>query len=176
MLGGHGFWIASRAAGIAALAFSSLSLGLGLALAARWARGRVPDPRATHEALSLATMVALVVHAGALLGDGYLSPSLADITVPFASDYRRGWMAVGLVAGWATLLLGLSFYARARIGVARWRTLHRFTGLAWVASVVHALGMGTDAGQAWFLASLALVVLPAAGMLIARWGDALEPA
>ena len=42
----------------------------------------------------------------------------------------------------------------------RWRKLHRFTALAWLAGLVHALGEGTDAGQLWFLAMLALVAIP----------------
>ena len=58
------------------------------------------------------------------------------------------------------LLLGLSYYARARIGVQRWRVLHRFTALAWLLGLVHALGEGTDAGQTWFLAMTAIVVAP----------------
>jgi sulfoxide reductase heme-binding subunit YedZ len=164
----HVFWVTSRAAGIAALLFASLSVGLGLAMAARLARGRVRDPRALHEALSLATLAALGVHALSLLGDSYLHPSLAAISIPFASAYQRGWMALGVVAGWALLLLGLSFYVRGRIGVARWRTAHRFTALAWLAGAVHALGMGTDADQPWFLAATAAVALPTIGLLALR--------
>src|SRR5690349_22867102 len=45
-----------------------------------------------------------------------------------------------IVAGWMLLALGLSFYARARIGVQRWRSLHRWTALAWVLSIGHSLG------------------------------------
>ena len=44
-------------------------------------------------------------------------------------------------------LLGVSYYFRSRIGVARWRKLHRWTALAWVFGIVHAVMAGTDAGQ-----------------------------
>jgi methionine sulfoxide reductase heme-binding subunit len=64
--------------------------------------------------------------------------------------------------------LGLSYYARARIGVARWRTIHRFTALAWLAGVVHSVGEGTDAGEAWFLLATAIAVLPALWLLALR--------
>ena len=124
--------------------------------------------RVVHESLSLATMVALAVHALALLGDGYLSPSLADVTIPFASSYERLWMGVGLIAGWLFVILGLSYYIRGRIGPQRWRKLHRFTALAWVLGVGHALMMGTDAGAIWFLLAAALVVIPAAALLVRR--------
>jgi DMSO/TMAO reductase YedYZ heme-binding membrane subunit len=74
------------------------------------------------------------------------------------------------------LILGLSYYARSRIGVQRWRRLHRFTALAWVLGLAHSLGEGTDSGQTWFLAMTAIVVLPALCLLAARWlGASREP-
>ncbi|MEA2253316.1 MAG: hypothetical protein QOG70_3558 [Solirubrobacteraceae bacterium] len=173
----HLFWITSRAAGTAALLLSSAAVALGLTMGRRLVKGRGPDLRAVHEALSLATIATIVVHAVALLGDSFLHPSVTDIAVPFASGYRRGWTTVGIVSGWMTLLLGLSFYVRSRIGQARWRRLHRFTALAWVLGLVHALGEGTDAGQIWFLAATAIVALPAAALLVTRWvGTSSAPA
>jgi sulfoxide reductase heme-binding subunit YedZ len=163
----HAFWITSRAAGIVALLAASLAVALGLMMSTRM-RTKVGDLRVIHESLSLATMVALVVHALALLGDGYLNPSLADVTIPFASSYQRLWMAAGLVAGWLFIILGLSYYIRGRIGPQRWRRLHRFTALAWVLGVGHSLMMGTDAGTVWFLLAAALVVIPAAALLARR--------
>src|SRR5947209_1544461 len=164
----HLFWITSRAAGIAALVLASLAVSLGLLMSTKLLRGRVADLRVTHEVLSLATIVAIVVHAVALLGDKFLHPSLADISLPFASGYKTVWMSLGILAGWATILLGLSFYARRVIGAKRWRSLHRFTALAWLAGLVHAVGMGTDAGQVWFLAMVAIVAIPAAALLVVR--------
>jgi methionine sulfoxide reductase heme-binding subunit len=157
----HLFWIASRAAGFAALLLSSAAVGVGLTMGARLVRGRGVDLRATHEALSLATMAALTVHALALLGDGFLHPSLADVTIPFVSGYQRAWTTIGIVGAWMMVALGLSYYARARIGVARWRKLHRFAALAWALGLAHSLGEGTDAGQVWFLACVAIAVVPA---------------
>jgi sulfoxide reductase heme-binding subunit YedZ len=167
---GHVFWITSRAAGTAALLFSSASVAAGLTLGGRLLRRRGPDLRVTHEALSLATMVLLAVHAVTLLGDGFLKPSLADITIPFASGYKAPWMAIGVIAGWLMVILGVSYYARARIGVQRWRGLHRFTALAWVMGIAHSLGTGTDPGQRWFLVATGIVVVPALALLVARLG------
>jgi sulfoxide reductase heme-binding subunit YedZ len=168
MLGEHLFWITSRAAGIAALLLASAAVGLGLALGGRLTKGRAQDLRPLHEALSLATLGALAVHAFSLLGDGFLHPSLADVTIPFASGYHRLWTTTGIVAGWLLVVLGLSFYARARIGVQRWRALHRYTALAWILAIGHALGEGTDAGRVWFLAAVGMVVLPTLALLVQR--------
>jgi sulfoxide reductase heme-binding subunit YedZ len=167
-VGPHIFWIISRAAGSAALVLSSLSVCLGLSMGGRLVKGRGLDLRVTHEALSLATMVALLVHGLSLLGDHYLHPTVADIAVPFVSDYKTVWMSMGIIAGWALLALGLSYYARARIGASRWRRLHRLTALAWILGLAHSLGEGTDAGQAWFLAMVAVVAVPALALLAVR--------
>lgn len=168
----HLFWITSRAAGLVVLLASSAAVTLGLLMGGRMAKGRTAQLRVAHEALALATLAALAVHAGALLGDGYLSPSLADVTIPFVSGYQRLWTTAGILAGWLFLALGLSFYARRRIGPARWRRLHRFTALAWLLGVVHGVMEGTDVGTAWFLATAAAVVLPAAGLLTVRLAQA----
>jgi sulfoxide reductase heme-binding subunit YedZ len=163
----HVFWITSRAAGVAALLLSSLAVCVGLLVGGRLVKAR-PDLRQLHEALSLATIVALVVHAVSLLGDSYLSPSLADIAIPFVSGYQRLWMTVGIVAGWALIVLGLSYYVRDRIGQQRWRMLHRFTALAWIAGLAHSFGEGTDAGTVWFIAATAIVAIPALVLLVVR--------
>jgi methionine sulfoxide reductase heme-binding subunit len=168
MLGQHVFWITSRAAGTLALLFSSVGVAVGLTMGRKLLKGRGPDLRVAHEALSLATIVAIVVHAVALLGDSFLHPSLADISIPFVSSYMTVWTTIGIVGGWMMIILGLSFYARQRIGQQRWRKLHRFTALAWVLGLAHSLGEGTDAGQAWFLIATAIVALPAAALLVTR--------
>jgi sulfoxide reductase heme-binding subunit YedZ len=165
----HIFWITSRAAGSVALILSSVSMCVGLSMGGRMLKTRGQDLRVVHEALSLATIVALLVHGLSLLGDGFLHPSLGDIAIPFLSGYEAFWMAAGIVAFWALLILALSYYARARIGVQRWRTLHRFTALAWLLGIAHSLGQGSDAGETWFLAMTAIVFLPALVLLLVRW-------
>lgn len=167
--GPHIFWIVSRAAGSVALILSSVSVCVGLSMGGRLIKPRGQDLRVVHEALSLATIVALLVHGLSLLGDGFLHPSLGDIAVPFLSGYETFWMAAGIVAFWALLILALSYYARGRIGVQRWRKLHRFTALAWLLGIAHSLGQGSDAGETWFLAMTAIVVVPAIVLLLVRW-------
>lgn len=165
-MGEHVFWITSRAAGISALLAASAAVALGLLMGGRMSTRK--DLRVMHEALSLGTLVALAVHALALLGDAYLKPSLADITIPFVIDYRPFWTGLGIVGGWMLFLLGVSYYFRTKIGVKRWRVLHRWTALAWIFGVVHSLGAGTDAGEVWFLVAAAMVVLPTAALLVRR--------
>lgn len=165
----HIYWIISRAAGVTALVLSSLAMCVGLSMGGRLIKGRSADLRALHESLTLATLGAVLVHGLSLLGDGYLHPSVADIAVPLVSSYETAWTSLGILAFWVMALLGLSYYARKRIGVQRWRVLHRFVALAWILGVIHSLGEGTDAGEAWFLAMTAVVVIPAVALLGVRW-------
>jgi methionine sulfoxide reductase heme-binding subunit len=161
-------WITSRAAGFAALILASLGVSLGLLMSTKLLKGRGPDLRVAHETLALATIAALLVHALSLLGDSYLRPTVFDLTIPFVSGYKTFWTSLGIVAGWGLVLLGISYYARRAIGTTRWRKLHRFTALAWIFGLVHALGEGSDAGQVWFLAMVAIVAVPALALLMTR--------
>jgi sulfoxide reductase heme-binding subunit YedZ len=167
----HLFWIVSRGAGIAALLLSSGAVGLGLLMSGRFLKGRASDLRPLHETLSLTTLAALGLHAGALLGDGYFKPSLADVSIPFLSRYEPLWTGAGIIAGWLLIVLGLSYYVRARIGVQRWRRLHRFTALAWVLAIGHTLGAGSDVARWWFAVAWMLVVVPTLALLFDRLFD-----
>jgi sulfoxide reductase heme-binding subunit YedZ len=172
--GTHVFWLASRAAGISALVLASLAVCAGLALGGKveLLRGRGGQLRVLHEALSLGALAALAVHGLALLGDGYLNASIVDITIPFAIGYRPFWTGLGIVGGYGIAALSLSYYARARIGVARWKLVHRFVAVFWLLGAIHTLGAGTDAGQLWFLVLYGAAVLPALVLLAVRIGGA----
>jgi len=146
------FWITSRAAGVTAFALASVSVSLGLTMAGRLARGpgRARTLRAIHEQAALGALIAIVVHGVALLGDRWMHPGLAGISVPFAMAYRPVATGIGIIAGYLAALLGLSFYARRRIGPRLWRKAHRATVVVYLLGLVHALGSGTDATAVWF--------------------------
>ena len=164
----HLFWITSRAAGTAALFLSSAGVCVGLTLSGRFVRGKGADLRPLHEALSLATIAALLVHGLALLGDKFMHPNLADIALPFAWSYKTWWTSLGIIAFWIMLLLGPSYYVRRTIGQKRWVKLHRFTALAWIAGIAHSLGEGSDAGSPWFVLLIASTTVPALVLLTLR--------
>jgi sulfoxide reductase heme-binding subunit YedZ len=164
----HLFWITSRAAGFTALIVASVAVSVGLLMSAKLIKGRVSDLRVVHEMLSLAAIAAIAVHGLALVGDQFLHLSVVDIALPFAGGYKTFWTSLGIIGGWGLIVLGLSYYARRWIGGVRWRKLHRFTALVWLFGLAHSLGEGTDAGQTWFLAMVAIVVVPALILLAGR--------
>jgi sulfoxide reductase heme-binding subunit YedZ len=166
----YAWWLASRASGIVALALISLSVGIGLAMA-----GRVPgDPKlrrtmlAVHEQAALGGLIAIAVHGITLLGDRWLHPGPLGVTVPFVMDHEPLYTGLGIVGGYLAAALGLSFYARRRIGAKRWRKLHRATTAVYVLSVIHTLGAGSDASTPWMRAALVLTAAPILFLFVMR--------
>jgi sulfoxide reductase heme-binding subunit YedZ len=166
----HMWWLMSRSAGIVALVLVAASVLIGLTLAAGLAG---PPARrralvAYHEQTALGGLIAIALHGVTLLGDAFLKPGLAGIAVPFAIDYRPAFVATGIVGGYLAAFLGLSFYARRRIGGKRWRKLHRATPVVYVLGVIHTLGAGTDAGSVWLRSFMLTTAVAATGLLVVR--------
>jgi sulfoxide reductase heme-binding subunit YedZ len=169
VLAGHEWWLASRAAGIVAMLLVSLSVGLGLANAARLIPPRARRVLlAVHEQTALVALGSIAAHGLLLLPDHWLHPGAAGIAVPFAIAYRPLAVALGIVAGYLAALLGLSFYARRRIGPRLWRRLHVGTLGVYVLALLHTLTAGTDAGTPWLRALLAATAAPVAALLAWR--------
>jgi sulfoxide reductase heme-binding subunit YedZ len=160
----HLFWLSSRAFGVVALVLVSLSVGVGLALAGRVSRrpGLPAQLKRLHESLALAGLVAIALHGLLLLGDSYLRPGIAGISVPFVMASRPFWTGLGIIGGWLSAVIVGSFYVRRWIGVKVWRRLHRWTFAVYGLGIVHTLGSGTDAGSAWLLALIGLTAAPIA--------------
>jgi hypothetical protein len=114
------------------------------------------------------------VHGLVLVGDDVLHPGLLDVTAPLVWGYMRLATTLGIIAGWALIVLGLSFYVRDRIGRARWKIIHRFTLLAWAAGLVHTIAEGTDVGTLWYTALLVITTAPVVVLLAMRIARAPE--
>lgn len=164
------WWLISRASGVVALALVSLSVLMGLSMAAR----AIPRPTLKrgvarlHEHVALVALAAVGLHGVSLLGDAWLKPGLRGIAVPFALQYRPAFTSAGIIAGYLIVLVGPSFYLRRHIGAGRWRKLHRVSAAIWVLSVVHTLGAGSDATHPWLRAVVLAPVAPIAYLLVLR--------
>jgi sulfoxide reductase heme-binding subunit YedZ len=167
-IGDHIWWLASRASGLVALALITISVALGLTMAGRIMRkpGRARVLAAIHEQTALAGLVAIAVHGITLLGDAFLRPGIAGITIPGAMAYRPLWTGLGIAGGYLAAALGLSFYIRKSIGPKLWRRAHRLTIVVYLLAVAHTLGAGTDASTPWLRAWL-IVTAPAIAVLFA---------
>jgi predicted ferric reductase len=161
----HVFWYTSRAAGIAAYLLLSLSVVWGLVLSTGWFQQWFKKPAfyEAHRLSSLFVVGFIGIHVAALAGDQYVDWSPMRLLVPFTSEYRPFWTAVGIISMYITVLVVASFYARRWIGQRAWRRLHYASFIAYVTATAHGLYAGTDTGEIWmrwlYLSSVFLVVL-----------------
>jgi hypothetical protein len=99
-------WIVARAAGLVAFALLTLSTWLGLAMSTR-----ILGPRRQkvllgwHRTLVWTGLSMVALHVGALLLDPVLHLGLPAVLVPFAAKWHAGAVAMGVVAGWLSLML-----------------------------------------------------------------------
>jgi methionine sulfoxide reductase heme-binding subunit len=165
------WWLVSRASGIVALVLISAAVLLGLTMSTRLLRrpgvGRIL--MGLHEHVALIALAAIALHGLALLGDGWLRPGFGGILVPFALGYRPLFTGLGILGGYLTAALALSYYARRRIGNKRWRKLHRAILLAWLMALVHTLGAGSDAGALWLRAVVFVPTIPIVFLAVLRF-------
>lgn len=164
------WWLVSRASGIVALGLVTIAVLLGLTMSTKLLRrpGMGRTLLSLHQHVALVGLAAIAVHGLALLGDPWLRPGLRGLTVPFAMSYRPQFTGLGVIAAYLAALLGLSFYARRRIGGKRWRQLHRATVLVWVLGVIHTLGAGSDASTRWLRAFVLLPAIPIVYLTVLR--------
>ena len=164
------WWLVSRASGVLALVLISLSVLMGLSMAAR-VLGRPALKRSVarlHEHVALIALGAIGLHGLALLGDHWLKPGLRGIAIPFALNYRPTFTGLGIIGGYLAVLIGPSFYVRKRIGAPRWRKLHRVAVVVWVISAVHTIGAGSDGSKLWLRCIVFAPVVPIVYLLVLR--------
>ena len=138
-------WLVARSAGPVAFGLLTLSVWLGLAMSTRllgpkrqkWLLG-------LHRTLAWTGLSMVGLHLGAILLDPVLHFGALAALIPGVASWRPGSVALGIVAGWLTLVLAASFNVRRWIGQKAWRRLHFATFAAFWLALGHALLVGTD--------------------------------
>lgn len=144
-------WYLTRAAGMVAFLGLTTSVLVGLSLAGRarvprWPRFAVED---VHVFAGTLTWTFVAAHVLALLLDNFYSFSLADVLVPGAAPYRPLATAVGVVAAWLLLAIGVSNQLRRTMPHGVWRRIHYLNFAVWTLALAHGIAGGTDARSAW---------------------------
>lgn len=140
-------WATVRAGGITAYILLSLSVILGMALSMQWqSPSRWPRliNNELHNYITLLASIFVVLHILAAWIDPFTTFGLNEILIPFASHYRTIWMALGIVAFYLGIAIGLSTWLRPVIGYKTWRYLHYSTLGIYVLATIHGIFTGTD--------------------------------
>jgi predicted ferric reductase len=163
-------WAIGRGTGIIALVFLSTSLAIGIAT--RSGRQLWTLPRFAisdiHRFVALAGTLLVAMHVGLLFLDPYAQLRVVDLVIPFLGRYRPLWQGLGTLAFDVLVVLVLASLLRRHIGTRIFRIVHWAAYALWPSALAHAVGNGTDAGHAWFLAFAGGCTLVVAAALVWR--------
>ena len=147
-------WYVARAGGMVAFVLLTCSVLLGLLLSGRarldsWPRFALED---VHRFAGVLAGTFVAIHGGALLLDGFMPFSLADLIVPGVAPFRPAATAVGVVAAELLVALAVTNRLRGRLAHRSWRRLHYGAFAVWALALVHGVATGSDADTVWGLA------------------------
>jgi methionine sulfoxide reductase heme-binding subunit len=97
-----------------------------------------------HCWISLQALIFALIHGLSLLFHKFIPFSLADIFVPFHSDYEPLLVALGTISLYLMIILVATSYARKYISQKIWRLIHFLNIFLYIFSIVHSLYLGTD--------------------------------
>ncbi len=176
------WWYLSRSSGIVAWALLTASMIWGLLFTTRILKGH-PTPKwllDLHRHLGGLALAFTALHLVALWADSYVEFGIADLFVPFASDWKSGPVALGVMALYLLVAVEGTSLAMKRLPRKTWRNIHLASyGLFWIATL-HGITAGTDATHPAYwaantLAAAAVVFLTVYRLLAERTSRSVIP-
>lgn len=143
------WWFVARASGIVALIVLTLAVVWGLFYSTRLL-GRKPTPKwllDLHRFLGGLAVLFTTVHLVALAADNYVHFGIAEILLPFASEWQPGAVAWGVVAFYLLVAVEVTSLLMRRLPRRLWRAVHMTSWVLFWLAVVHGATAGTDAGN-----------------------------
>lgn len=163
-MNGPFLWYLNRATGLVLLVLFTVVVVLGIRAAsagARPGRRRVVGAfgwQHIHRNLGLLGVVLLALHVVSAVADEYVDIRWWQAFVPFGATYRPVFLAAGALALDILVAVVITALLRQRLGGRGWRGVHQLSYAAWLASVVHTVGIGTDSTNPWVLLVLGVCV------------------
>lgn len=163
-------WYATRATGLMALVLLSATMVLGILTANRTSSPKWPGfaLQDLHRRVSVITMGFLACHILTSVLDTYVHIGVASIVVPFASSYKRLWVALGSIGVDLLLAIAVTSWLRHRIRAGTWRAVHWLAYLSWPVALSHSFGIGTDMRQGWVIDLMLACIAAVVGAVIWR--------
>lgn len=140
-------WYITRASGLVAWVLLVVAAVWGLLLASRVLERRPSSAWLLdmHRHLGWLTLVLTGVHVIALWLDDFVEFTVVELVVPFASDFEKGAVSLGVISVQLLVIVQLTSWARARLPLRLWRAVHWLSGPLVVLATIHGLWIGTDA-------------------------------
>jgi DMSO/TMAO reductase YedYZ heme-binding membrane subunit len=155
-------WYVARSGGIVAWVLLALSLVLGLLLSSRLL-GRRASPAwilSIHRFLGGLSVIFTAVHVVAIMLDDFVDFGFVEVLVPWASTWKPGAVAWGVIAMYLSVAIELTSFAMKRLPRRVWRAVHWTSAPLFIMATVHGYQAGTDAGRSFIIAIiLAMTIL-----------------
>jgi predicted ferric reductase len=164
------WWYVTRASGIVAWLMLTASVIWGVVLSTK----AFPEQRRPawlldlHRWLGGLTVAFVAIHVFALVADNYVHFTLIDLAVPFASDWKPGAVALGVIAAWLLVAVELTSLAMRRLPKRVWRAVHLTSYLVFWLTSIHAALAGTDRTQRLYQFTAAASIVAVAWALMYR--------
>jgi DMSO/TMAO reductase YedYZ heme-binding membrane subunit len=154
------WWYVARASGVVAWLLLTASVLWGIVLSTK----AFPEQRRPawlldlHRWLGGLTVSFVAIHLLALVADSYTTFTIADLAIPYASDWKPGAVALGVVAAWSLVAVEATSLAMRRLPRRVWRGIHLVSYLTFWLTSLHAAFAGTDRTQVLYQATAAASV------------------
>lgn len=153
-------WYVARAAGLVTWYLLAASVIWGVLLSTRLL-GRRARPKwllDLHRFLGGLAVAFVGVHVGALLLDTYVHFGLAEVLVPFASSWKPGAVAWGIVGFYILIAVEVTSLLMKHLPRKVWHSIHLGSFGLFVVATLHLLTAGTDATNPIVRASIVVAV------------------
>lgn len=163
-------WWLARASGLVGYLALFFTMLFGVFVSARGAGGLLHSATAVdlHKGWALAALLATAVHVLAVVANTHAGVGATAALVPFASSRLRGPVALGSLAMWGLILVGLSSVLAKRHSPTTWRAIHATAFGTFLLSLVHAATAGTDTTSPLVRIGYAATIVTLVGAIIQR--------
>jgi methionine sulfoxide reductase heme-binding subunit len=169
-MSGATWWYVTRASGIVAWLLLTASVLWGIVLSTK----AFPEHRRPawlldlHRWLGGLTVGFVAIHLIALVADSYTTFTLVDLAIPYASDWKPGAVALGVIAAWSLVVVEATSLAMRRLPRKIWHAIHLISYLTFWLTTLHAAFAGTDRSQILYQATAAISIAVVAWAVIYR--------
>jgi hypothetical protein len=162
------WWYIARSSGMTAWFLLAAAVLWGTLLAGRLVPQRARWVADLHRYLGGVALALTGLHLGALVADSYSHFGWTEVLVPFASTWRAGAVAWGVVTLYVLAAVEVSSLVMRRLGRKVWRAIHLTSYAAFWMATLHGATAGTDAHTRWYQAGAAAAIAVTATAVIAR--------
>lgn len=164
------WWHVARAGGIVAWVLLATAVAWGLLLSTRLL-GRRPTPAwllSLHRMLGALAVLFTAVHVAGLVADSFVHFGAADVLVPFASDWRPGAVAWGVVGLYLLVAVEATSLLMHRIPRRAWKRVHQSSFVLFLVASLHGASAGTDASNPLYRWTSVVLVTAAVFLTLVR--------